>query len=286
MPSLVLHLGNESLSMSLMSSIVETIGVKLTLVQEESGDRPTPVFQQLLADGVWSRLVCNVGALQGHVERIGESARNRFAEVDDSLNAFEYKLSLLKTLLGDRSNAQGTSTVFMLLENLASQAPSGTPTPIQVMVADIRKAQEFKDLVMVVQGLDLELKRFKATITGMVHGESKHSFDQTFFDPHCAFQTNLVQPTIGFLRTWSSSAGTPADNLSAALQNLDQAVQRLSLGRAPCNSYAPRLCYRFPAQCSWVWLGEQPAWRSWGRWHTAWPCCTSGSKSRCCGFNT
>ncbi|KAL7570077.1 hypothetical protein ACA910_017109 [Epithemia clementina (nom. ined.)] len=211
--------------------------VKLTLVPEELGDHPTPVFQQLSADGVWSQLVRNIGTLHGHVECIGESVRNHFAKVDDSLHAFEYKLSLLKTLLGDCSDAQGTLSVFMLLEDLASHAPSGTPTPIQVKAPDIGKTQEFKDLGMVVQGLDLEFKRFKATITGTVYGEIKNSFDQTFFHPHCAFQTNLAQPTIGFLRTWSSSLGTPADKLSAALrqvdsrlQNLDQAVQRLSSG--------------------------------------------------------
>ncbi|KAL7575466.1 hypothetical protein ACA910_007365 [Epithemia clementina (nom. ined.)] len=211
--------------------------VKLTPIPEELGDRPTSVFQRLSADGVWSQLVQNVGTLQGHVERIGESARNCFAEVDDSLNAFEYKLSSLKAILGDRSDVQGTSSVFMLLEDLASQAPTGTPTPIPITAPDIGKTQEFKDLVMMVQGLDLKFKRFKATITGTVHGDIKNSLDRTFFDPHCAFQTNLAQPTIGFLRTWSSSPSTPADKLSTALrqvdsrlQNLDQAVQRLTSG--------------------------------------------------------
>ncbi|KAL7565175.1 hypothetical protein ACA910_003364 [Epithemia clementina (nom. ined.)] len=116
--------------------------VKLVPLPASLGDKPTPAVQRLPNNGVWSALVANVETLQGHIVRIGDSASKHFKTTNDVLQELEYKLSVLKTLVGKRTNLFGTATAFKSLHSLTDQVkqlrtgpglavipPSAVPTP-------------------------------------------------------------------------------------------------------------------------------------------------------------
>ncbi|KAL7576790.1 hypothetical protein ACA910_013810 [Epithemia clementina (nom. ined.)] len=106
--------------------------------------------------------------------------------MDTAIAATEYKVSVLKTLIGDRSDAQGTSSIIELLEDLEDRS-----TPVQAVRFEPspKDEAELKALTTKPQLLNQEVKQFKSQITGSVHAEIKQSFASNLFNLSCSFQS-------------------------------------------------------------------------------------------------
>ncbi|KAL7563479.1 hypothetical protein ACA910_008782 [Epithemia clementina (nom. ined.)] len=163
--------------------------------------------------------------LHNSIGRIRDSAIARFSKINNLLASMEYKLSVLKTLIGNQIDNQGTASLFVLLGELS--ALHNGPSVQFVDPLDVNSSLDFTALVLTVGALDQEFKRFKTSITGVVHAEIQHSFASNLFDPSCPFQQNLAQPAIGFLWAWSSNPATPGDKLGRLLKQIDARIQKL-----------------------------------------------------------
>ncbi|KAL7579125.1 hypothetical protein ACA910_019153 [Epithemia clementina (nom. ined.)] len=205
--------------------------VKLVPLPASLGDKPTPAIQRLTNNGVWSALVTNVEMLQGHIVKIGDSVSKRFKTTNDILQELEYKLSVLKTLVGECKNLLGTATAFESLHSLTDQVeqfrtgpglaiilPSAVPTP------PARVPHQMKHLEGKINNISDNFKHFWVMITGTIHGELQAIFQQHMYNLTSSFQTNLAQPTLHFLQTWLTSPATPGNKLEAALHQIESSV--------------------------------------------------------------
>ncbi|KAL7559824.1 hypothetical protein ACA910_003987 [Epithemia clementina (nom. ined.)] len=95
--------------------------VKLAPVEKDLGDKPSPTVAEMTTSGMWQLLVSNVETINKNVSQLREHTRKRFREAKESLDAIEYKVYIIKALLGDRPDTMGTSLVFDLLELLVSE---------------------------------------------------------------------------------------------------------------------------------------------------------------------
>ncbi|KAL7560978.1 hypothetical protein ACA910_006384 [Epithemia clementina (nom. ined.)] len=166
--------------------------------------------------------------------------------MEDTLSVFDYKLPLLKTLVGKHSDAQGTLSVLELLDELASQVAGATVRPPAVQFFTpptlLQDTTEFKNLESVIAALKKDHKHFQSMIMGLVHAEINSSFQSNLFNPTSLFQIHVeitwgsllvvFRPTytiisIGFLQAWSSDPAVPGDKLSAALQQVRVCLQHI-----------------------------------------------------------
>ncbi|KAL7578708.1 hypothetical protein ACA910_015947 [Epithemia clementina (nom. ined.)] len=212
----------------------KTFRIKLAPVTIDLGDQATPAFQRLTGENGWARLVKNAKSLHATLGKLGESASVQFNDTDDTLSSLEYKVSALKTLLGDRPDTLRTSLAFEVLEALlefktdmeeGKGGPKGgvhfadtTPAPTLITLP------EFKVVVNMLGLLEQDLKQFKSTITGIVHLEMQQGFQDNLYSPGSPFQLNLARPTIGFLKDWSTAPSAPGDKLAASLQQLENKI--------------------------------------------------------------
>ncbi|KAL7577801.1 hypothetical protein ACA910_010556 [Epithemia clementina (nom. ined.)] len=131
------------------------------------------------------------------------------------------------------------SSAFELLDDIAEQLehdprggkvdakPSATTVQFSPPVVPVHESPEFKVLQNIMANLDQEFKRFKATITGLVHVEINVNFQANLFNGASPFQVNLAQPTIGFLRAWSTDPSALGDKLSSALADASRRIQQI-----------------------------------------------------------
>ncbi|KAL7557006.1 hypothetical protein ACA910_002252 [Epithemia clementina (nom. ined.)] len=82
----------------------QTYKIKLVLVLEDLGDCPTPAVQRLTSKGLWASLVKILSMLHDSITGVGDNKGACFMDIDDALASMEYKLSVLKTLIGERNN--------------------------------------------------------------------------------------------------------------------------------------------------------------------------------------
>ncbi|KAL7565927.1 hypothetical protein ACA910_008389 [Epithemia clementina (nom. ined.)] len=138
----------------------QTNKIKLVLVLEDLGDRPTPAVQRLTSKGLWASLVKILFMLHDSITGVGDSKGACFMDIDDALASMEYKLSVLKTLIGERNNDQGTASIFEIL-GASSSSPSVQFSPLAP--ADTPK---FRALVATVEALNLDFKHFRRRSPG------------------------------------------------------------------------------------------------------------------------
>ncbi|KAL7573756.1 hypothetical protein ACA910_007788 [Epithemia clementina (nom. ined.)] len=133
-------------------------------------------------------------------------------------------------LLGEQPDVFGTRSVFDILEvftNTRGERISDESVSLGVCFQDppapvsIVSDPAFQSLLGQLGMLEREFKKFKTTITGTVHLEMQQSLQDNLYLPSCAFQVNLAQPTIGFLKTWLSAPSTLGDKLAIALQHFE-----------------------------------------------------------------
>ncbi|KAL7575186.1 hypothetical protein ACA910_018674 [Epithemia clementina (nom. ined.)] len=163
-----------------------------------------PAVKKLISDGGWQSLIENVKVVKSTVEMVGDDSAAWLLEMEGDLGEIEYKLSILKTYLGERPDDLGTATVFKLLENLMdATAPTGSQQGVRFRNT-LPSSLAMSNLSSRHALLDRDFCTFKATLSGTVYAEIKKAMDKTLSDENCPFQVNLARPVIRFLQQWSS----------------------------------------------------------------------------------